>query len=681
MGMKKWLLPQTDPSVEKALSAQCGESEYLCGLLLARGYDSPETIMSFLSADRQLEDPFALKDMDRAVERIRRAVEEGEMIAIYGDYDADGVTSTVVLFTYLESIGADVRYYIPTRDGEGYGLNKKAIDTIAKMGITLMITVDNGITAIEEISYANSLGVDVVVTDHHRPKEQLPEAYAVVDPYRPDDTTTFKGLAGVGVAFKLVCALEEDVESMLDYYAELVTIGTIADVMPMSGENRVIVCRGLEKFSQTENLGLQALMEVAGIAGRPITSETVAFGIVPRINATGRLGHAKKAVDLLTTDDEEFAAGLAQEIDMQNRERKALEEKILQDISHTLQRNPSLLYDRVLVLSGEGWHHGVVGIVAAKLVEKYGKPCFLISCEGGEGRGSGRSIGDFSLFDALCACDDLLERYGGHMQAAGLTVKTEKIGCFRERILEYAQNTEEYMPVAKLKIDSVLSPSQASLELIREQYRLEPFGNGNEVPVYGLMNCKLTGIYPVSNGKHLRLRLSDAHGSIYVMYFGMEQANFPYRMGDILDTAVTLSINEYHGEQRVSTVVKDMRLSALDEEGLFAPKQIYEKIRRKEPLKAEERELAIPTREDVAAVYRFVRSNGRFSYDYDILYSRMPHGRLNYCRTRLSADILGEMKLIQFQKDPCIAYLAPVQNPEKVDLSQSKVLQYVRERA
>ncbi len=681
MGMKRWKMPQIDQSEVQTVSQQCGESEYLCSLLLARGYHTPETISQFLSADGQLENPYALKDMDRAVQRIRRGIEEGEMMAIYGDYDADGVTATVVLFTYLESMGADVRYYIPTRDGEGYGLNKKAIDTIAKMGITLMITVDNGITAVEEIAYANSLGMDVVVTDHHRPKEQLPEAFAVVDPYRPDDTTSFKGLAGVGVAFKLVCALEEDIESMLDYYAELVTIGTVADVMPMSGENRIIVKRGLAKFSETENIGLRALMEAAGVSGRTVTSETIAFGLVPRINATGRLGHAKKAVDLLTTDDEEFAASLAQEIDEQNRERKALEEKILEDISRTLQNNPSLLYDRVLILAGEGWHHGVVGIVAAKLVEKYGKPCFLISCEHGEGRGSGRSVGEFSLFDALCACDDLLLRYGGHMQAAGLTIKTEKIDAFRQRILEYARQTGDYMPVSQLKIDRLLSPSQATLALIQEQHRLEPFGNGNEAPAYGLMGCRLTGIYPVSNGKHLRLRLSDGQDSLYVMYFRMEQAQFPYRVGDVLDIVISLSLNEYQGEQRVSAVVQDLRLTTLDEDGLFAPKQIYEKIRRKEPLTQEEREEALPTREDVAAVYRFIRSAGRFAYDYDVLYSRMPNGRLNYCRTRLCADILGEMKLIQFRKDPCIAYLAPIENPGKVDLNQSKVLQYVRERA
>ncbi len=427
--MKQWILPSAQEETVQELHKKSGKSDYLCELLLARGYQTPEAISEFLSGDGFLQDPYSLKDMDRAVQRIRKGIEDGEMIAIYGDYDADGVTATVVLFTYLESIGADVRYYIPTRDGEGYGLNQKAIDTIAKMGITLMITVDNGITALEEIAYAGSLGIDVVVTDHHRPKEQLPQAYAVVDPYRRDDETAFKGLAGVGVAFKLVCALEEDIESMLDYYAELVTIGTIADVMPMSGENRVIVQRGLEKFSQTENIGLQALMEVAGVAGKSITSETVAFSIVPRINATGRLGHAKKAVDLLTTDDEEVAVGLAQEIDLQNRQRKALEEQILQDISQTINgtRQSSMIgywFYRVT-----GWHHGVVGIVAAKLVEKYGKPCFLISCEGGEGRGSGRSVGDFSLFDALCACDDLLERYGGHTQAAGLTVKTDKLGC------------------------------------------------------------------------------------------------------------------------------------------------------------------------------------------------------------------------------------------------------------
>lgn len=681
MGMQQWILPTADKDAAKGLSAQCGESEYLCRLLLARGYNTPERASGFLAQEGELTDPYALKDMDRAVGRIRRAIEEGEMIAIYGDYDADGVTSTVVLFSYLESVGADVRYYIPTRDGEGYGMNKNAIDTIARMGITLMITVDNGITAVEEIAYANTLGIDVVITDHHRPKEQLPEAVAIVDPYRPDDTTEFKGLAGVGVAFKLVCALEGDTQSMLDYYAELVTIGTIADVMPMTGENRVIVRRGLEKFSQTENLGLQALMEAAGVAGKSITSETVAFAIVPRINATGRLGHAKKAVDLLTTDDEEFAEGLAQEIDTQNRERKALEAKILEDISATLKATPTLLYDRVLVLAGEGWHHGVVGIVAAKLVERYGKPCFLISCEGELARGSGRSVGDFSLFDALCACDDLLERYGGHTQAAGLTVRTENIDSLRERIRQYAKQAEEYMPVPRLRIDCMLSPSKVNLELIREQYRLEPFGNGNEMPVYGLMGVKLTGIYPVSSGKHLRLRLGDSRGSVYVMQFRMTQADFPYRVGDVVDAAVTLSIHEYNGEERVSAIVQDMRLAGLDEDGLFVPKQIYEKIRRKEPLSDVERELALPKREDVAAVYRFVRATGSFSYDYDILYSRMPHGRLNYCRTRLCADILGEMKLIQLRKDPCTAYLAVVHNPGKVDLGQSKVLRYVRERA
>lgn len=681
MGMKQWILPSAREETVQELHKKSGKSDYLCELLLARGYQTPEAISEFLSGDGFLQDPYSLKDMDRAVQRIRKGIEDGEMIAIYGDYDADGVTATVVLFTYLESIGADVRYYIPTRDGEGYGLNQKAIDTIAKMGITLMITVDNGITALEEIAYAGSLGIDVVVTDHHRPKEQLPQAYAVVDPYRPDDETTFKGLAGVGVAFKLVCALEEDIESMLDYYAELVTIGTIADVMPMSGENRVIVQRGLEKFSQTENIGLQALMEVAGVAGKSITSETVAFSIVPRINATGRLGHAKKAVDLLTTDDEEVAVGLAQEIDLQNRQRKALEEQILEDISQTIKRNPTILYDRVLVLSGTGWHHGVVGIVAAKLVEKYGKPCFLISCEGEEGRGSGRSVGDFSLFDALCACDDLLERYGGHTQAAGLTVKTDKLDALRKRILEYARRTNDYMPVTQLRIDCVLSPSQATLDLIREQYLLEPFGNGNEVPVYGLLGCKLTGIYPVSNGKHLRLRLSDEQGSLYVMYFGMSEDRFPYRVGDQLDTAVTLSINEYQGEKRVSAVVKDLRLAKLNEEELFVPKQIYEKIRRRESLTESEREIAIPTREDIAAVYRYIRATGKFSYDYDVLYSRIPSGHSNYCRVRLSADILGEMKLIEFHKDPCTAYLGALSNPGKVDLEQSKVLQYVRERA
>lgn len=681
MGIQRWLLPNNDLDSAERLHAQCGESEYLCRLLLARGYNTPELVSGFLSEQGELSDPYLLKDMDKAVRRIRAAVEEGEMIAIYGDYDADGVTSTVVLFSYLESIGADVRYYIPTRGGEGYGLNKHAVDAIAKMGITLMITVDNGITAVEEIAYAAALGVDVVVTDHHRPKERLPDAVAIVDPYRPDDTTPFKGLAGVGVAFKLVCALEEDTDSMLDYYAELVTIGTIADVMPMSGENRTIVRRGLEKFSETENIGLQALMEVAGVSGKSITSETVAFAIVPRINATGRLGHAKAAVDLLTTDDGEFAAGLAQEIDSQNRERKALEEKILEDITGTLRAKPSLLYDRVLVLAGEGWHHGVVGIVAAKLVERYGKPCFLISCEGELARGSGRSVGDFSLFDALCACDSLLERYGGHTQAAGLTVKTENIDRLREAIEEYAKRTMEYMPVPSLRIDSLLTPAQVNLELIREQYRLEPFGSGNEVPVYALLGVKLTGIYPVSNAKHLRLRFSDKAGSLYAMRFRMTPEEFPYQVGDVLDAAITLSVHEYNGEKRVSAIIQDLRLSGLDEAGLFSPKQIYEKIRRKEPLSGPERELALPTREDVAAVYRFVRAAGSFSYDYDILYSRMPHGRLNYCRTRLCADILGEMKLVRLRKDPCTAYLAAVPNPGKADLSQSKVLQYVRERA
>ncbi|MDL2247859.1 single-stranded-DNA-specific exonuclease RecJ, partial [Bacteroides sp. OttesenSCG-928-J23] len=497
MGIRQWEVAGAGPEQVLALRDATGFSPLLCAVLSARGYAEGQDAQEFLADAARLDDPYTLADMDKAVQRIRLALEFGEQICVFGDYDCDGVTSTALLTSYLQSVGARVFYYVPDREKEGYGLNISAVDTLHQMGAQLIITVDNGISAHGEIAHAAALGIDVVVTDHHTPRDTLPQAVAVVNPHRADCPSRCKDLAGVGVAFKLVCALEEAPgEELMEYYGELVSLGTIADVVPLTGENRILARGGLAQMGETHSPGIMALLEVAGLTGKPVTGESVAFGLVPRINACGRMGPVDDAIELLLTDDVVYATELAQNLNALNEQRKKIEEGILAEIAAMLAREPQLLEERLLLLSGRGWHHGVVGIVAAKLMERYGKPCILFSVDGQEARGSGRSLEGFSLIEAISACSADLTRYGGHILAAGLTLPAGKLDKFVRLMQQYAKDSCPRMPVPKILVDCAVNPSELTVEAVESLAALEPFGEGNRPPLFLLAGLVLEGIYP-----------------------------------------------------------------------------------------------------------------------------------------------------------------------------------------
>ena len=459
MNIKKWEVAPLDKERAAQLAERYSLPFFLAMLLEIRGVNKEEEIRDLLSGG-QLSDPFLMKDMDKAVERIRRAIDNFEKIAVYGDYDADGVTATSILFTYLEAVGADVMYYIPQREGEGYGMNLHAVETLHQEGVTLIVTVDNGIASVNEVERAAQLGIDVVVTDHHRPQERVPSAYAVVDAYQPDDHGPYKDLSGAGVALKLVMALEDgDAGAVMEEYADLAALGTVADVVPVLGENRAIVKAGLAILTRGGRAGVDALMEQSGVGGKAATATSLAFTVIPRINATGRMGAPERAVRLLTCETQEEAEPLSAEICEDNDHRREVEAQIAKEAMEKIEQDPALLYSRVIVVDGEGWHHGVIGIVASRITERFGKPSMVISTDGQMAKGSGRSVEGFSLFEAICACGDLMERYGGHPMAAGITLPAENVPLFRERINQYAAQVCREMPAPVLRVDCKLNPS------------------------------------------------------------------------------------------------------------------------------------------------------------------------------------------------------------------------------
>lgn len=678
MGIKKWRLPQPMEEEASALERELGLPRHICSVLAARGHTDPEEARAFLRGEDSLPDPYSMKDMERAVERISEAVENGRYIAVYGDYDCDGITATALLYSYFQDIGARVMYYIPDRDQEGYGLNKMAIDRLNRLGVELIVTVDNGVSALEEVDYANSLGIDVVVTDHHQPREVLPRAAAVVDPHRKNCLYPCKNLCGVGVAFKLICAMEGDIgcTEILEHFAPIITLGTIADVVELTGENRTIVKAGLRNLADTENVGLGTLMELAGLSGRKLNATALAFGLVPRLNAAGRIGKADLAVELLLTDDPERAAELAGQINSYNETRKNLVDAILQDIDRMTAEDPSLLEQRLLILCGDGWHHGVIGIAAAKLVERYSKPCLLISREGEEARGSARSVEGYSMIGAISRCSAWLTRYGGHDQAAGLSLHSSDIEAFRQAMLEDARENFDIMPVDELSIDLIMAPEQINLRSVQDFCCLEPFGCGNEAPVVMLPGCRIEAIYPLSEDRHIRLRCSSGTKVFQALYFGMSSRRFPYAPGDLVDMAVALDTSEYNGEVSVSIKIKSLRPSGLPQDRLVVGRQYYEKLRRREPVTEKIRDYVIPQREDVAVIYRYLRQVKVFPFGYDQLWCRLG-GRLNYCKMRLCLDIMEELSLLNRQEgeEPVLAL---PEKPAKADLEQSGILQKLK---
>ena len=647
MSRKKWVVSPCDRDRAAAIAENCGIEPFAAFLLCARGMTDEFDVESFLY-DTDLADPLTLPDMDKACERIDDALASGEHITVFGDYDADGVTSTALVYSYLKSRGAVVDYYIPDRT-EGYGMNCEVIDRLKERGTSLIVTVDNGISAVDEVAHAGEIGIDVVVTDHHQVGDVMPAAVAVVDPHREDSACEFCEWAGVGVAFKLVSALSgSDGYDILEQYGDVISLGTVADIVPLTGENRIIVRSGVAFLNAaaadgTLRLGIAALLEALG-SSEKLNSAGVAFKLAPRINAAGRMGSAERALKLLLTEDVAEARAIAMEICAANAERQSVETQISETACELIESRADIKYGRVLVVDGEGWHQGVIGIVASRLVEKYGKPCIVISRNGETAKGSGRSIDGFSLYDALSYCADTLTQFGGHTLAAGMSIECSQIEAFRKKINEYAAMCEAAVPV--LNIDCKLNPASLDLSVVDSLEILEPYGAENPQPLFGLFGMTLTGIQPVGNGKHLRLTAVKNGTFITVMMFSTTPAEFPFKERDVVDFAVKLAKNEFRGEQQLSIQAKDIRFSGTDDDALMASLRDYEAFCGGGELTPEQKEKIRIDRDLCGKIYKFIRSENGWAHSAEILCRRICLTAEKTVQCRIALDVLTELGVI-----------------------------------
>ena len=680
--MKVWSVAKVNKERAIAMASKLEIPPLLAMMLDIRGITKEEDVINFLQENKDFSDPFLMKDMDKAVERITTAVENGEKICVYGDYDADGVTSTSLLYSYLrDSLGADVMFYIPTRTGEGYGMNKGAVDKIHSQGITLIITVDNGISAREEIDYANTLGIDTVITDHHMPSGAIPKAVAVVNAHQKDDKSPFKDFSGVGVAFKLVMAIEgeyADVDSLLENFSDIATLGTIGDIVPLVGENRTLVKNGLRHIQNSDRIGINAMKQESGIAEKEINSSNVAFTLVPRINAGGRLGSSEKSVNLLLTEDEDEAVTIADKLGMDNRERQSIEKEILASIDEEVRRTPNIVNDKILVFAGKGWHQGVVGIVASRIKEIYDKPTIIIGIDDdGVARGSGRSVEGFSLCDAVFACSEHLTHYGGHPMAVGISLEKEKINDFRKAINAYCKDIK--MPYNILHIDCKLNPNQLDLSILDCLSYIEPCGASNPSPIFGLYNMTVIATKEIGNGKHMRITLSRGQGQVpvYAVYFNHNFQSCSYRNGDIVDVAVSLDRNIYNGQENLSVIIKDIKYSQSNNEELIDSERIFDKFAKRYKLTKNEVMSILPTRNDFAYVYRFLKQNKGFIYGEYALVNALNY-KISMGKLIVILYSMKELGLINWQQG---LYQSIIEMKEsgKVNLEDSVFIKKLKE--
>lgn len=562
---KKWTLKHKGKVKETDLSRKINISPEISQILNNRGINDEKDAEIFMNPSLEyLRDPFLMKDMKRATDRIKKAVENKEQIYIYGDYDVDGVSSTSILYIYFKSIGFPVKYYIPNRLEEGYGINEEAIKKIYDDGCNLIITVDCGITSVKEVDLANELGIDVIITDHHECQSDMPNAYAIVNPKQEDCNYPFDMLCGCGVAFKMIQALtdkEEFKSSMFDYL-EIVTLATICDIVPLIDENRIIVKNGLKLMKEGKNLGLRELIKVCGIETSKIGSSHIGYSVGPRINASGRLGHSYLGVQLFTTDLEDEAKEIANILESKNIERQMIESKMYKEAEDVIASDESYKNDKVLVIAKEGWQHGIIGIVASKLTEKYYKPTILLTVEDGEATGSARSIKGFSIFDALVSCKDLMNKFGGHEQAAGLSLDAKNIEELRKRVNEIANyNLSKEDLIENIKVEYELTEESATLDLVDDLHKLEPFGLSNPSPRFIMRNLLLTNIYKMGKNKqHLKL-ICENEKTYECVGFNMAYLADDFEESDKIDVLFQVDENNFNNERKVQFLLKDIRLS------------------------------------------------------------------------------------------------------------------------
>ena len=560
---KKWQLYKINEEEVEKIENKYKINKLLATILVNRNIKEPKDIRLFLKPTREdFHDPYLIKDMEIAVQRIIKAINNKEKVTIYGDYDVDGITSITVLKSFLSDIGLECKSYIPDRLEEGYGLNKNAIDSILKKGCDLMITVDCGISGNEEIDYANSLGIETIVTDHHEPGDKLPNAIAVIDNKRKDSTYPFRELAGVGVVFKLIQALGIKLglkEETYLKYLDIVCLGTISDIVPLVDENRVIAKLGLMLVQQTRNIGLRSIINSSGY--KKVDSTTISFGVAPRVNACGRMGMAEEALNLFLSKNINEVNELTKRLNEHNSLRQSIEKQIFEEVLKQIEEN-DLDKHKVIVLGGKNWHHGVIGIVSSKVTEMYFKPSILLSFEeDGIGKGSGRSIPGFDLHEALTKCGQTIEKFGGHSMAIGITLKKDNFEEFKNKFEQIAidEHIERIVPI--IKIDAKINLDDINKEMVESLKQLEPFGEANKMPIFLFKNLKIDSIRALSEGKHLKLTLKDNNNIINAIGFNIGRLADEYRIGDKIDVVGTLEINTFNGVDNLQINIKDIMKS------------------------------------------------------------------------------------------------------------------------
>ncbi|MDR1409309.1 MAG: single-stranded-DNA-specific exonuclease RecJ [Oscillospiraceae bacterium] len=663
----RWRLAPANRDEAAELARECAIPMLTAYLCVSRGLVTPDEVQAFVCANPELTaDPFTLPDMEAAVVRLTAALDSGEQIAVFGDYDTDGVCAAALLTRYLEARGGFVTARLPDRKREGYGITPGAVEELHAGGVTLIVTADNGISAYEAAEKAREFGVDLIITDHHSPGEEMPHAIAIVNAKRLDCTAPYRDYCGTGTAFLLACALEggshrlqpnaadEDnpgnafddtvTDMLLEEFGDLLALSTIGDVVPLTGENRALVRRGLAVLNNSPCPGLAALIEAAGLSGHTISAHDVAFRLSPRINAAGRMGSADVALKLLLADDEDEALALAQKLCQANTERQETEKQILNEALSSL--SPKNKYDPVLLLSGKDWHEGIIGIAAAKAAERYGRPAFVLSISDGKAKGSARSFEGFHIHKALTSCADLLQYYGGHAMAGGLTMASENIEALRTRLNEYA--AEQDMPYPTLTVDARLTPAAIKPDLLDAIAMAAPFGCGNEEPLFALTGLTLKSIMPMGEGRHLRLSLEKAGtagNAFTAALFFTKPSAFAFAPGDTVDIAVTLSENYYRGERKLSVVIKGIRPASVRQDWLMQALRRYNEFRRGNTQVLQNAD--IPDRDFCGKVYKALRKNPNGWDDIAALCVHIGDDGTHALAVRFTLDILCEAGLLE----------------------------------
>ncbi len=678
-----WNLSHYEPAARDAL-CRAGYSPLTACVLCSRGYDTPRAARQFLSASEPLADPMEMRDMDKAADRLRQALRRGEHIAVFGDYDVDGITATCLMTEFLRSQGGNVSYYIPDRIEEGYGLNKPAIAALKAKGVSLIVTVDCGITANEEARYCLEQGLDLIITDHHECKQELPTAVAVVDPCRRDDVYPHRNLAGVGVAFKLAAAIVDSQAAILDRFCDLMCLGTVADVMPLTGENRAFVARGIQLLQREPRPGIAALMAECGCDGKSLNAGIIGYTLAPRINAAGRMGHVELATELFLTQDPARAKELARCLCQMNRQRQEVEAEIYQEAVEML---PGSGRPNAIVLAGERWHQGVVGIVASRLAEEYGCPVYLICMDGDRGKASSRSYGGFNLFQSLERLSPLLESYGGHELAAGFTIRRSAVDAFRAEVQRMAAEfVASGQQRVALEIDCAVEPALLTEKNIEDLDQLEPCGTGCPKPVFFMDGLRVEQLSEVGGGKHLRLTLSRDGHSFSAIFFSATALRSGIGPGDRVEVAFTPQINEFRGVRSVQLNLADIRPDRESRDCYSADQAIYRKHIQNQPLAAREAALLLPDRNDFTVVWRYLTThaqNRQLRENIGCLARKIARaagipnnpGRMNIC-----LDVFRERGLLTFEESRGCIHITLREACGKVDLSQSPIMKKLQQQ-